>query len=247
MAADLKGKTAIVTGAAKRLGREIALALAAEGVNVVAHYNSSGDEAEGLRALIERSGVSSWLLRADFETPDDYEKLIEKAADAAGRLDILVNSASIFPSGALEEIRFDDVMRNVHVNAWVPFALSRSFARRTDRGVIINLLDTRIEGYDFDHAAYILSKHMLAMFTEMTALEYAPGIRVNAVAPGLVLPPPGRDETFLDKMKDGLPLRRHGSARDVADAVIFLLKSEFITGQTIFVDGGRHLREKGSG
>ncbi len=243
----LKGKTALVTGAAKRVGREIALALASEGAGVVIHCNRSRQEAEELGSLIGKSGGASWIVQADFEKPAEYTTLIDRSIDAAGKLDILINSASIFPVNTLKDLEYEDITRNVHINAWVPFALSRAFARKAGHGDIINLLDTRIIGHDFNHAAYILSKHMLSVLTEMTAIEYAPNIRVNAVAPGLILPPPGKDGTFLEQVKDMLPLKRYGSPENVADAVLFLLKNDFITGQTVFVDGGRHLREKSGG
>lgn len=247
MAIDLKGRTALVTGAARRLGRHIALALAAQGVNVAAHYHSSAAEAESLLVELESAGVRAWALRADFEKPTEYKGLIDQALALCGSLDILVNSASIFPAGRLDETVFDDVVKNIRVNAWAPFELCRSFARACGKGAVVNVLDTRVRGFDFDHAAYILSKHMLDSLTAMAALEYAPGLRVNAVAPGLILPPPGKDDGHLEGMAASLPLKRRGHPHDVAEAVVFLLRSEFITGQVIYVDGGRHVREYGRG
>jgi NAD(P)-dependent dehydrogenase (short-subunit alcohol dehydrogenase family) len=105
------------------------------------------------------------------------------------------------------------------------------------------MLDSRIAGLDMSHVAYILSKRALAALTEMMAVEFAPGIAVNGVAPGLILPPPGKDEAYLDELAKGLPLKRHGNPGDIADAVMYLLRSDFVTGQVIFVDGGRRLLE----
>jgi NAD(P)-dependent dehydrogenase (short-subunit alcohol dehydrogenase family) len=133
------------------------------------------------------------------------------------------------------------------VNAWAPFVLSRDFSRHVDRGKIINLLDTRITGYDRSHVAYVLSKRMLAVLTSMCALEFAPDFTVNAVAPGLILPPPGKDENYLAGLVKTVPLKKHGGPGDIVDAVLYLLKSDFVTGQTIYVDGGRHLGEEKHG
>jgi NAD(P)-dependent dehydrogenase (short-subunit alcohol dehydrogenase family) len=240
---SLTGKTALITGASKRLGREIALTLAAEGVGTVLHHNRSVREADELREEISAQGVPAWTLAGDLSDPETAEGLIARAVEIAGPLDILVNNASVFDPGNLEQVAFEDVRLNVAINAWAPFVLSRSFAAQKREGVIINLLDSRLRGYDFAHVAYILSKHLLEVLTRMTALEWAPRVRVNAVAPGLVLPPPGRDNSYLEALSSSLPLKRHGKARDVAEAVLFLVRSEFITGQVIYVDGGRHLLE----
>ena len=135
----------------------------------------------------------------------------------------------------------------MEVNAWVPFILSRTFAERVGRGKIINLHDSRLKGYDLAHAGYILSKHVLAAMTRMMALEFAPNVTVNAVAPGLILPPPDKDESYLQSLVHTVPLQRHGEPQDIADAVAFLIQSDFITGQVIYVDGGRHLHEYSNG
>jgi hypothetical protein len=144
-------------------------------------------------------------------------------------------------------MNLDDLNRTIQVNAWVPFLLSRDFARLAGRGKIINLLDTMIEGYDWNHAAYILSKQVLALLTRMTALKFAPAITVNAIAPGLILPPSGKGQDYLEERARTVPLQRHGSPRDIADAAVYLLKSDFVTGQVVYVDGGRHLMENDHG
>jgi len=244
---SLKGKTALITGAAKRIGRATALALADEGAHVIVHYGRSANEAEDLHRELEGRAVKAWTLAADLAKPEESERLIGRAIDAAGSLDILINNASVFTPRKLEAIRFEELTADLCVNAWAPFALSREFARRIGRGKIVNLLDTRIKGYDWWHVGYILSKQMLAVLTRMMALAYAPHITVNAVAPGLILPPPGKDPSYLERLKETVPLKRYGDPQDVAQAILFLLKSDFITGQVIYVDGGRHLREHGDG
>jgi NAD(P)-dependent dehydrogenase (short-subunit alcohol dehydrogenase family) len=119
--------------------------------------------------------------------------------------------------------------------------LAREFVARMKQGAIINILDAKLRGYDPAHVAYILAKHALALFTRMAALEWAPAVRVNGVAPGAMLPPPGGDASYLDALAATLPLKRHGDPRDIADAVVFLIRSQFITGEILYVDGGRHL------
>jgi len=243
----LDGKTALVTGAAKRIGRGIALALADAGVNVVVHYRESVAEAEKLRTELVARGVKSWLLEADFDDAEAPGRLISDVIAAAGSLDILVNSASLFLPGTIEDMDFTGLMRHMQVNTWSPLVLSREFARRVGRGKIVNMLDSRIGGHDGSHIAYILSKQALSVLTEMMAVEFAPGITVNGVAPGLILPPPGKDSAYLDDLTKGIPLKRHGDPGDIADAVLYLLRSDFVTGQVIFVDGGRHLMEQHHG
>jgi NAD(P)-dependent dehydrogenase (short-subunit alcohol dehydrogenase family) len=242
---SLKGKVALVTGASKRIGRALAIALADEGVNVVAH-DRKAMEAETVKVCDEvvKCGARAWSIVADLERPEEYESLIARAMKAAGALDILINNASIFLPNTLMDVGFGDVTRHLQVNAWAPFVLSRDFARLADRGKIINLLDTRITGYDRSHVAYVLGKRMLSVLTTMCALEFAPGFTVNAVAPGLILPPAGKDENYLAGLAEAVPLRKHGGPGDIADAVLYLLRSDFVTGQIIYVDGGKHLGEE---
>jgi len=246
MLKTLQGRTALITGASKRIGRETALALAEQGVNIALHFNRSEGEAQQLAAELERKGVKAWTVRADFRQPQEYQSLVERARSEAGAVDILVNNASMFPAEAIGDLTWSGFSADMEVNAWVPLTLSRNFAQGRVQGSIINLHDTHLQGFDFKHAGYILSKHVLAELTRMMALEFAPDITVNAVAPGLILPPPGADENYLLSHASGLPLQRHGVPRDIAEAIVFLLRSDFITGQVIYVDGGRHLGEYGT-
>jgi hypothetical protein len=179
---------------------------------------------------------------------DEIDQLIDRACDLAGPINILVNNASTFPKSTLDNLTFDALIDSIKTDAWAPFALSRSFAAKPGAQHIVNLLDTRIySSYDFSHAAYLSAKHLLGLFTKMLAIKLAPEIAVNAVAPGLILPPEGKGMDYLESLKDELPLRRIGNPQQVADAVLYLVSSEFITGQVIFVDGGRHLNEVSRG
>lgn len=244
----LRGKNALVTGAGRRIGRAIAIALAEEGINVVAH-DRKAMEPETNRVCDEVAGCGSrsWKVIADLEKPEEYESLISRAVKSAGSLDFLVNNASLFLPNTLMDVGFADITRHVQVNAWVPLVLSREFARLAGRGKIINLLDTKITGYDSSHIAYILSKQMFAALTRICALEFAPDITVNGIAPGLILPPAGKDMDYLEGLASTVPLRRHGGPEDIAETVLYLLHSDFVTGQLIYIDGGRHLRGGSNG
>jgi pteridine reductase len=239
----LEGKTALITGASKRIGRAISLALAQEGANIVIHYCSSKKQAEKLHAELARYKVKSWLIRADFEKPKEPDLLIARTLKMTGSLEILINNASLFLPNTLKQVDFETLLRHIQVNAWAPFVLSRQFARLARKGKIINLLDSKIAGYDRSHVAYILSKHMLSVLTKMTALEFAPDVMVNGIAPALILPPLGKTQRYLKQMASTVPLKRHGDPNDIANAVIYLLKNDFLTGQIINVDGGLHLME----
>jgi len=236
-----EGRTALVTGGAKRLGKAIALGLARNGANVLVHCHRSVREAQKAAAEIRALGRSAWVVQGGLEEPAEVEALFAKAWNTSSGFDILVNSASIFPKSQLRDFSSEELTENMQVNAMSPLILGRSLAKKRRGGCIVNLLDSRMVDYDKEHAAYHLSKRVLWALTRMMALEFAPQTRVNAVAPGLILPPPGEDESYLERLKNTNPLKCHGSPQDVARAVVFLVSSPFITGQVVFVDGGRHL------
>jgi pteridine reductase len=241
------GRTALITGAAKRIGRHIALACAHEGMNVIIHYHHSKQDAQRLVKELTAKKISAWAVGGALDAPERCEEIVRTASSLCNNsLWLLVNNAAIFPAHPLDEVTFGDLAGNVRVNAWAPLCLSRAFAKTAQGGSIVNLLDARIAGHDKNHVAYILSKHMLAAITKMCALEFAPRIRVNAVAPGLILPPAGETAAYLNRLKKTVPLKTHGTPHDIAAAVVFLAKSPFITGETIFVDGGKHLLAYGS-
>lgn len=239
---DLNGQTALVTGAAKRLGRAIALALADAGVNVVAHYHRSTDDARTLADELATRPVHSHVLAADLADTTHIDDLFAAATDLAGPIDILINNASIFPSDQLADTTIDAIDTNLRINTFAPFVLSQCLFRQQRRAAIVNLLDARVADIDRQHAAYHLSKRMLTDLTGMMAVEFAPLVRANAVAPGLILPPVNGTDADLTALHHTNPLQTHGRPADITAAVLFLLRSDFITGQTLFVDGGRHIR-----
>lgn len=238
----LGGKTALVTGAATRLGRAIAKTLSEEGVNVIVHYNRSSQAARTLCEEIRRAGVSAWEVRGDLMDARVARRIFTDALDHGGVIDILVNNASIFESDTLWDADEQSLSRNMCIHTIAPLVLARELAKQDKPGHIVNLLDTRVTVYDRQHASYHISKRMLLTLTRMLALELAPRIAVNAIAPGLILPPVGEDEQYLERLASTNPLGRHGDPRDVTEAVLFFLKSRFITGQVVYVDGGYHMK-----
>lgn len=238
----LNKKTALVTGAARRMGEAVALGLARANCNVILHYRTSGAAANALAERLRDQGVRAWTSCADLADPAQATQLMDHAIRDAGPIDFLINNAGIFPEQSLRELSPDDVHANIDINAVAPLLLVRRFAAQDREGAVVNFLDARIVDYDREHVPYHLSKRMLYTLTRMMAVEFAPKVRVNAVAPGLVLPPEGKDAGYLEGLKHTNPLNRYGSAGGVVEAVLFLLRSGFVTGQVIFVDGGRHLR-----
>lgn len=248
MTNDIAGQTALITGGAKRIGRATALALAGAGVNVAVHYRASASEAEELAEAVRKQGVEAWTVQADLADQQQLGTLLDRVVQLAGPIRILINNASAFPKVDFDTVSLDDIVASVTTDAWAPFALGRQFARLPGARHIVNMLDTRIfADYDWQHFAYNAAKHMLGLFTKMMAVKLAPEVAVNAVAPGLILPPEGMPQSYIEGLKNELPMKMVGSPEFVAEAVLYLVRSEFITGQVIFVDGGRHLREAGFG
>lgn len=242
MEQPLSGKTALVTGGALRLGRAICLELARAGADVVIHYNRSGEAAEALALEIHETGRRAWIVSGNFADEGGSESVFAMACARAGPLDLLVNSASVFEPGSLLKLTKEDLNRQIQINAWGPFCLSRLFAGQNHDGCVINLLDSKVVQHDAQHVAYHLSKRMLFTLTRLMAVELAPQIRVNAVAPGLILPPPGEDESYVRNLAHANLLQRWGSAEQIGRTVVFLACADFITGQVVFVDGGQHMR-----
>jgi len=244
MVDSIGGKIALVTGGSSRIGRVICRRLAKEGVNVVVHYNSSMDEALKLRDELIRLGVKAWAIRADLARPSEVMGLVDEAFRQAGEVNYLVNNASVFPRVSIRNVNFDDLNLVMQVNAWAPLMLSLRFSQMVKEGKIVNVIDSIVDGYNFERYPYYLSKVMLTAVTRSLALRLAPGITVNAVAPGIILPAADEDEGKVNSMVNQVPLRRRGTPEDVAEAVVFLLKSSYITGQVIYVDGGEHLKPR---
>ena len=239
----LEGKTALVTGATKRIGRAIAHALTENHVNVIVHYCTAADnEVEETITSIKVPGVKIWKYHSDFSNIDNVDELFDKIQSTIGTVDFLINNASVFPSSTLTGLSIQELNQTLTINSIAPFRLSQHMANQKQEGCIINILDSRIRQYDMSHGAYQLGKNMLYHITEMMALEFAPNIRVNGIAPGLILPPKEKDEVYLKQQYNRNLFNRSGKLSDITDAVIFLLTNTFITGDVMFIDGGQSLK-----
>jgi NAD(P)-dependent dehydrogenase (short-subunit alcohol dehydrogenase family) len=238
----LRGKTALITGAARRLGRDTALRLAADGVGLVLHCHRSRAACEATAQEARALGIEAHVVSGDLRRAEERTRVLEEALTAVGTLDILVNNASTFEESQFAGVTSEAVYESIEINALAPFQLARAFAAQASGGVIINFLDTMIADYDRKHVAYHLSKRMLYTLTRIMAVELAPAFRVNAVAPGLVLPPEGKGLDYLEGLKSSNFLETYGDEATISETVVFLLRNEFVTGQVIFVDGGRNLR-----
>lgn len=232
----------MVTGAAQRIGRAIALALAEQGVDVVIHCNHSMEEASATAAEIRATGVKCRIVQCDLAEPRHSATLLQRASELIEcPIDILINNASVFNQGKTLAITPEEFAFNMNIHALSPLLLCRALAEQKNGGQIINILDTHITGCDNEHAAYHLSKRTLFTLTAMLAKELAPEIRVNGVAPGAILPPPGKNAAYLKVRAATIPLQCHGSVEDITDAVLYLCQASFVTGQVIYVDGGQHI------
>ena len=235
--------TALVTGGARRIGRAIALALARAGYRVVVHANRSREAARALAVEIAAQGGFAAVALADLARHEDVQRLVPAAAELAGQpLTLLVNNASAFEPdeiGALDPARFDDTLA---VNLRAPLFLAEAFARQAPQGAaIVNLLDQRVFKPTPRFVSYALSKAALHAATATLAQALAPRLRVNAVAPGPVLPSPRQTDADFARQAAALPLGRGPAPEEIAEAVLYLARAHSVTGQTIAVDGGQHL------
>lgn len=233
-------KTALITGGAKRIGKALAEELAKQGYAIALHCNSSIKDAQTVQKKLNRHTCCA-IFPCDLADSDRVEMLIPDVLKIFGRLDVLINSASIFEPGSIRKSSLGEFDRHMTVNFKAPLILTSAFARLCRRGNIINILDTNVVKNKISHVPYLLSKKSLLELTQLSALELGPEIRVNAVAPGLILPPEGQDIAYLNRRALRVPLKKRGSVRDVCSAVTFLLEQPFVTGQVILADGGEHL------
>jgi NAD(P)-dependent dehydrogenase (short-subunit alcohol dehydrogenase family) len=236
---ELDGKTVLVTGGARRVGRMLALACGQAGADVVIHHGHSEGEAEEVRKEIASFGRRAWVLASDLSHPESVSSLIELANDISP-LYALVNSAAIFENLSLEDTSLNDWQRHMDLNLTAPFLLSQAFGRHVQEGRIVNILDWRALRPGADHFPYTISKAALAALTKSLAVALAPRVQVNGLALGAILPPSDRPASHAI-IKD-VPAKRWVEPGELEQALVFLLSApDYITGELIHVDGGRHL------
>ena len=226
------------------MGRSIVLALAAAGCDLVLHYNRSEGPAAETADQVRALGREVMLVGGDLADPGVAERVIDEAAESAP-LRILVNSAAVFPDDRLIDIGRDEWHGTLAVNLTSVVFLTQAFARALPDGAdgaVVNVTDWRTERPYRDHFSYSVAKGALDSFTLAAAEALAPRIRVNAVALGAILPPPGKDSAYLKQLAQEIPVERVGGTEPVAEAVLFLVRNHFVTGEILRVDGGAHLR-----
>ncbi|HEX5942802.1 MAG TPA: SDR family oxidoreductase [Anaerolineales bacterium] len=236
----LNGKTILVTGSAKRVGRIFALACARAGADVVVHHGHSEEEAEDTRDAITKLGRQAWVIQADLNDPAQAGNLIPLINESTP-LHGLVNSAAIFESLSLENTSLENWQEHLQINLTTPFLLSQAFAKQAPDGArIVNILDWRALRPGADHFPYTISKAALAAMTRSLAVALAPRIIVNGLALGAILPP-SDGKARADIIKN-VPAGRWAEEQEVEQALLFALTGPaYITGEIIHVDGGRHL------
>jgi pteridine reductase len=243
-AMDLSGRVALITGGARRVGKALSLALGRAGAAVVVNYNRSRNEAEETARELESLGARQTTFKADVSLKPEIDALIEHIRVEYGRLDIVVNSASLFESAKFRDITEADWRRVLDVNLTGPFLLSQAalpLLEESDAANIINIVDlSAIQAWP-SYAHHAVSKAGLLHLTKVMARALAPKVRVNAIAPGTVLPPDGYDGTAGDGTSDRRVVEPAGTPDDVVRAMLYLIESSFVTGQTLIVDGGRTL------
>lgn len=238
---DKTTQAALITGAGRRIGRAIALALSRAGYAVVLHAHASRSEAEKLAAEIMAAGGRAAVVLADLADQDAVRKLVPAAA-AFGPLTLLVNSASVFEPDEIESLERARFERTMAVNLTAPVFLAQAFAAQAPEGAsIVNIVDQRVLKPTPRFFSYTLSKSALHDATATLAQGLAPRIRVNAVAPGPTLPSPRQSDAQFAAQAASLPLKHGPSPEDIAAAVLYLAQAKSVTGATIVVDGGQHL------
>lgn len=232
-------KVAFVTGAAKRLGKIIAIKLASLGYNIVLHYHQSEKEVLETQNVIIKLGRKAIILQGNLNNLEIIPLLLQQAKREMGQIDLLVNNASCFYPDRFSDLQFSHLQEQLTTNAFAPLLLAQEFTKLTKTGEIINLVDSRIRWNDTQYFSYSLSKMMLANMTKMLAKELYPNFRINAIAPGAILAPEKEIDLTITGNK---PLKGIDRTPQIESTIEFLIKNDYINGEIIYVDGGLQLR-----
>jgi len=239
-------KTILITGAAQRIGKELALSFFNKGWDIIIHFNSSKVEAESLadKMNFERSN-SAMIIQANLDNPDEITKLVKRTLSKNSRIDALINNASTFyptPIGTFSEENWNALMGS---NLKAPLFLIQSFHKELEKnqGFIINITDINVDKALINHSIYLAAKSGLQTLTKSLAKELAPNVRVNAIAPGAILEPPNTQWTTEQKNNiiQAVPMKKMGTEKDIVDAAIYLSEAKYVTGQILNIDGGKSL------
>jgi len=240
-----KKQSALITGSGIRLGKAIALALAEAGYDIAIHCNASVQPAEETAEEIRSLGRKCAVFQYDLREADGMKKFMKKVVALFPKLNILVNSASIYTQASIMDTTPEMFDTQFGVNIRAPFFMSQAYAKVIGKGNIINIIDNKIGFHQYQYAAYLLAKKSLDDFTKMAALEFAPNIRVNGVAPGVVLPATSRSKEYINWRLQSIPLHKQGDTGHITQAVLSLIDNDFISGQTLVVDGAENIAHVG--
>jgi len=234
---------ALVTGAAHRVGRALAVGLAGDGHDIALHYHSSASKVDTAIREITAAGGKATLFQADLTDPDAPARLVRDVAQAFGRLDVIVNSAAVMVRMPIGDVSAEDWDSVLDLNLRAPFLIAQEAAKHLpEGGSIINIADLAAFETWPGYLPHGVSKAGVVYLTRALARVLAPRIRVNAIAPGTVLLPEAFDPSFVAHLTSTTPLQRDGTPEDVVQAMLYLLHANYVTGETIIVDGGRHVR-----
>jgi NAD(P)-dependent dehydrogenase (short-subunit alcohol dehydrogenase family) len=234
----------LVTGGARRVGEHLVRAMAGRGYAVAIHYRGSAAEAETLALEIERAGGRAAAIQSDLADPAQLEELVAAAQAAVGPIRVLVNNAAVFEHDRAADFSLAQWDRQLAINLRAPVVLAREFARLLPgdaTGLVVNLLDQRIAAPTTGYFSYTVSKLALAAATELLATALAPRVRVNGIAPGLTLKSGAQTEADFERLIHRTPLGKGSSLEAIAQALVYFLEADAVTGQILFVDGGRRL------
>jgi NAD(P)-dependent dehydrogenase (short-subunit alcohol dehydrogenase family) len=240
MPSKIKG-TALVTGAAKRIGRQVALHLAQQGYGIALHYHRSKPEAMSTAQAIYKTGMRCELFSCDLADEAQVLKLIPQVFKAFPNLNVLVNSASIFIPNQFGAVDLSLFKTHWDTNFKAPYLLTCEFARLVKSGQVINFIDTNVVKYKTRYADYLMTKKALLEFTKMAAVQWGPRIRVNGISPGMILAPVNNQPDDRGKRAKKIPLQKTGRPENILQSVQFLLENDYLTGQIIANDGGESL------
>lgn len=238
-------KAALITGSAIRLGKAFMLSLAEAGYSIALHYNSSEEAARTAQAEAQALGVECELFPFNLLAEPDMTPLIERVRSRFPGLNVLVNSASVYDAAPIMETTPDLFHKQFKVNFEAPYFLTQAFANLTDGGCVINIIDNKVAFNQYQYAAYLLSKKALQDFTQLAAVELAPKVRVNGIAPGVTLPMGSRTSDYIKWRIEGIPVKHQGTPDNLCQALHYILNNEFVNGQILMVDGGEGLTNVG--
>ncbi|MDH5763483.1 MAG: SDR family oxidoreductase [Nitrospinota bacterium] len=228
--------TAIITGGAVRIGKALACHLADHGWSLALHHNSSPPDE--VLACAQQAGVTCKTYPGSLTDLVFAENLVKRVTDDFSDVSLLINSAANFIQENVEQTSTQTLSDTMALNLMSPYLLMREYKKRVGKGMIVNILDERITKNIPTFAAYSVSKVALEHVTKLAAVEWGETVRVNAIAPGLILPPAGKGQEYLDKNKKNVPTQTHGDVSDLTRALDYLLASPFVNGEILFVDGG---------